>query len=190
MLNPEVFRAAFGAGLGYEAYVATGTEQQRATWAAAHASVALTDAQRLLIQGFTRHFRVLVSSGVWCGDCVQQCPMLDHIAAANPAVIGLRFIDRDRHPEVSEPLKICGGLRVPTVVFLNEDFEFVAVLGDRTLARYRFMASQQLGPSCPLPGAALPENVRAATLQDWVDEVERAHLVVRLSPKLRERHGD
>ena len=31
---------------------------------------------------------------------------------------------------------------------------------------------------------------RRATLQDWVDEFERAQLLVRLSPKLRQRHAD
>ncbi len=190
MLSPDVFRASFEAGLEYAPYVAKGTESQRENWRRAHAAIALTDPQRALVGSFTRHVNVLVSSGLWCGDCVQQCPMLDHIAAANPARIHLRFVDRDEHKVLSESLMICGGLRVPTVVFLNEDFEFVSILGDRTLSRYRSIAAQAFGASCPLPGAPLPREVSTDTLQDWLNEFERVHLLLRVSPKLRERHGD
>jgi hypothetical protein len=85
---------------------------------------------------------------------------------------------------------ICGGRRVPTVLFLNEDFEFVSILGDRSLTRYRAMAAKQLGASCPLPGAPVPADEIAATRQDWLNEFERVQLVLRLSPKLRERYND
>jgi hypothetical protein len=30
----------------------------------------------------------------------------------------------------------------------------------------------------------------AATLQDWVDEVERIQLMLRVSPRLRQKYGD
>jgi len=76
------------------------------------------------------------------------------------------------------------------VVFMNEDFEFVGLAGDRTLSRYRALAARMLGASCPLPGAPVPEDEIAATLQDWVEEFERAQLLLRLSGKLRQRHGD
>lgn len=190
MLTPTVFRAKFDRGLGYRDYVATGTPAQQERWAAAGHGIALTEAQRALIKSFTRRINVLVISGVWCGDCVQQCPMLAAIGAAAPGMIEVRYVDRDENLDLAEPLMICGGLRVPTVLWLNEDFEFVSLLGDRTLSRYRALAAKQLGPACPLPGAALPPEEAAATLQDWVDETERVHLLLRMSPKLRERHGD
>lgn len=190
MLTPAFFRSKFDQGQAYEAYVATGSPDQRQHWAAFHAKVRLTVAQTELLGSFTRRIHVLVSSGTWCGDCVQQVPMLDHIHRANPNALALRILDRDLHKDLSEPLKICGGFRVPTVLFLNEDFEFVGVLGDAPLSRYRAKAAKQLGASCPLPGAEVPADEIAATLQDWVDQFERTHLLLRLSAKLRERHGD
>ncbi|MEL6311834.1 MAG: thiol reductase thioredoxin, partial [Pseudomonadota bacterium] len=81
-------------------------------------------------------------------------------------------------------------LRVPVVLILNEDFDLLALEGDRTLSRYRAMAARQLGPSCPLPGARVTAEEVEATLQDWVDAFERAHIMARLSTKLRQRHGD
>lgn len=190
MLAPDLLRTKFDQAMEYAAYLATGKPEHREAWAAIDGRVGLTDAQRGLVASFVRRINVLVLSGTWCGDCVAQCPMLRRIAAANPGRIDLRFLDRDEHADLAERVRICGGLRVPTVLFLNEDFEFVALLGDRTLARYRALAARQLGPSCPLPGAPIPEDELAATVQDWVDEFERVHLLLRLSTKLRQRHGD
>lgn len=197
MLSPDFYAAKFRVALPYDQYVATAKPNERANWDAYHARVSLTDAQRSLIAGFQRRINVLVLSGTWCGDCVQQCPMLDHIARAHPAPaadadspgIDLRFLDRDRNLDLAEPLRICGGLRVPTVVFLNEDFDFISILGDRTLSRYRALAAKYLGASCPLPGAPLPADQIAATLQDWINEFERVSLLLLLSPKLSQKHG-
>ena len=190
MLTPDFLRTKFAAALPYDPYVATGQPHQQGTRRPRRELDVLSDAQRALVRSFTRRMPVLVTSGMWCGDCAQQCPMLDAVAQANPDAVAPRFLDRDAHADLSERIRICGGLRVPTVVFLNEDFEFVHLLGDRTLSRYRAMAAKSLGAACPLPGAPLPQDELNATLQDWLDEFERAHLVLRLSPKLRQRHND
>lgn len=190
MVTPEILRAAFETALAYDAYVATGRPDQQSSWNAFHARVRLTPEQRELVAGFTRRVNMLVISGMWCGDCVQQCPMLDHIAKAAPDTIDLRFLERDLHAPFVEHFKICSGARVPVMIFLNEDFEFCAIAGDRTLSRYRSLAARQLGGACPLPGAPVASDEIAATLQDWVSEFERVQLMLRLSGKLRQRHGD
>ncbi len=79
---------------------------------------------------------------------------------------------------------------MPALLFMAEDYEPVSIQGDRTLSRYRAVAAKQLGAACPLPGAPVPAQELAATLQDWLDEFERVHLLLRLSGRLREAHGD
>jgi len=190
VISNELLRTTFEAGLPYQDYVSTGTPDQLRNWKAFHDVAGINDAQRTLLAGFKRRMNVVVSSGMWCGDCVQQCPFFDHIERTNPGVIRVRFVDRDEHAGFANSIKICGGMRVPVVVFANEDFDFVSLLGDRTLTRYRAIAARQLGPSCPMPGAAVPADEVAATLTDWVEEFERVQLLLRLSTKLRERHGD
>jgi thiol-disulfide isomerase/thioredoxin len=191
MITPELLRAHFSRGHEYRSYVATGSPDQQASWNAFHAKVRLTDAHRSLLAGFTRKLPVLVISGTWCGDCVQQVPMLDHLAqVAAPGTVQLRLVDRDEHADLAGLVKICGGMRVPTVIFMNEDFEFIGLAGDQVLARFRAKAAKQLGASCPLPGAPIGGDEIAATLDDWAREFERAHLLLRLSAKLRQRHGD
>jgi hypothetical protein len=189
MLDAGFLRQKFDRGLPYREYAATATLSQRPGWDAAYERTRLDPPQRALISGFVRPMPVLVLSGTWCGDCVAQCPMLARIAEGSPQ-IDLRFLDRDEHRDLSERATICGGQRVPTAIFMNPDLEFVSLLGDRTLARYRAIAAAKLGAFCPLPGAEVPPDEAAATLQDWVDEFERVHLLLRLSPKLRTRYGD
>ncbi len=178
----------------FPTYITTGTPDQQASWKRfdehSRAAAPVSDAQRRLLASFTRRSPVLVLSGLWCGDCVHQCPLLEQLAECNRDAMDLRFIDRDVAAELSERYMICGGRRVPTVLFLNEDFEFVSILGDRSLTRYRAMAAKQLGASCPLPGAPVPADEITATRQDWLDEFERVQLVLRLSPKLRSRYND
>jgi len=186
-MDPILLQAKHDAALDYEAYLAD--PEKAEAWGEIYDRVTLTDQQRRLIGGFTRRMKVLCLSGIWCGDCVQQGPLIQHIAEANP-LIDLRWLDRDEHLDLAEKITINAGLRVPTVIFMAEDYEPVAVYGDRTLTRYRALASKKLGAACPLPGAPLPDDELAATLQDWLDEFERIELLLRLSPRLRARHGD
>ena len=133
--------------------------------------------------------QVLVVSGTWCGDCVQQGPLIARIAEACP-VADLRWVDRDAESDFSSRVRICGGGRVPTVVFAAEDGECCSVFGDRTLARYRGLARRQLGAACELPWAEIPADETAAVLQEWLNEFERVQWMLRLSPRLRQKHGD
>ncbi|MFI4915988.1 MAG: thioredoxin family protein [Phycisphaerales bacterium JB060] len=190
MIETDFLRAKFDRALSYDDYVATGSERHRQAWADFRQQVRTTEAQQSLFKGFTRRMHILCVSGTWCGDCVQQVPMLDAIAGLRPDLIGLGLLDRDEHMDLAERLVINDGNRVPVVLFLNEEFDFVSMHGDRTLTRYRAIAERQLGASCPLPGAPVPEDEIAGTLQDWIDEAERAQLICRLSTKLRTKHGD
>ncbi len=190
MIATELLDRKFAQGLNYEAYVATAKPEHRENWDRFDERAALTQAQRELVASFTRPLNALAVSGTWCGDCVQQMPFLRHIEGANPGAVRCRFLDRDAHPDLAGLLHVCDGMRVPVVVLMNEEMDFLAAVGDRTLSRYRALASRQLGGACPLPGAPLPEDEVASTRQDWVDQFERAHLMCRLSTKLRQKHGD
>lgn len=182
--------AVFSESLPYRAFLDThGTHAQRERWEAMHARFRLTPEQTSLLAGFTRRMPVICLAGAWCGDCVNQCPVFDHFAQASPA-IDLRFLDRDALPEVRQALAINGGQRVPVVVFLSEDWHEVFRYGERTLSTYRRLAADQLGPACPTGLVPPADEALAAVTSDWLDEFERAHLILRLSPRLRSKHGD
>jgi thiol-disulfide isomerase/thioredoxin len=180
----------FDAALPYDRYVATGTAEQQRRWQQVYEVTKLTPTQAALVAGFVREMKVLVVSGIWCGDCVQQCPLLERIAEANPTRVVVRFVDRDEKKSLSNRLRVNGGDRVPVALFLAEDYEPCATFGDRTLNRYRALAVRQLGAACPTGILAPDTGELAATLQDWLNEFERVQLMLRLSGRLRGKHGD
>lgn len=174
--------------LSYDDYLASSTDRAE-PWRKSDARINLSDAQRSLLGSFVREMKVLVISGIWCGDCSSQGPMLAAIAAASPK-IDLRWLERDEAKELSDHVKINAGNRVPTVLFMAEDYEPVSVQGDRTLSRYRAIAARQLGASCDIPGVAIPEDEFNETLQEWLNEFERVQLLLLVSARLRQMHGD
>jgi thioredoxin-like negative regulator of GroEL len=180
----------FAAARVYDRYVQTGTPEQQARWARVYEAARLTADQAALVAGFVRQMKVLIVSGVWCGDCIEQVPLLQRIAEANPQRIALRLLDRDEHKDLSGRLRINGGDRVPVVLLLAEDDELCSTYGDRPLSRYRALAARQLGPSCPTGIVPPAGDELAATLADWLAEVERVQLMLRLSGRLRKKYGD
>jgi Thioredoxin len=181
----------FESGYSYDDFLRKyGTADQRSRWSAFHESIALNPQQLELLKSFSREVRALCFAGAWCGDCIQQCPILRRFEEAS-SMIKLRFVDRDAHEQLKSQLTICGGARVPQVVFLNEENQPLGWYGDRTLARYRAMASSQLGASCPTGiGASSKDSVNQGVIQDWLNEFERVHWIARLSPRLRQKHND
>lgn len=182
--------SAFAEALPYASFLDRhATPAQRTRWDAMHARIALRAEQATLLGGFVRRMPVLVLAGAWCGDCINQCPMFDHFGRHGSS-LDVRFLDRDARADLRDAVKINGGSRVPVVVFLSEDYDEVARFGDRTLSAYRRLAVEQLGPACPT-GLVLPsDEATGATLAEWLDQFERAQLVLRLSPRLREKYND
>jgi hypothetical protein len=184
------YGAKFETGLGYHEFLAKyGTEEQRRRWEAVHEAIELTDAQGALLKSFTREMKILCLAGAWCGDCVNQCPIFDHFEIVNPR-IRIRYFDRDANPDMGELLSICGGARVPAVLFVSEDNYQVGWYGDRTLSKYRQMAAEQLGAACPTGIAPEAKSSMSGAIQDWLNEFERIQLILRTSSRLRKLHND
>jgi hypothetical protein len=180
----------FEAGLPLAAFLAKyGSDAHRTRWRMAAEQTLITDEQRKLLGTFTRKMNVLVLAGAWCGDCSSQCPIFERFAEAASA-IQTRYLDRDEHADVQAALQINGGNRVPVAVFFSEDGFEVSRYGERTLARYRQLAAQQLGEGCATGFVTASDPVQQAAIQDWLNEFERAQWILRLSPRLRRLHGD
>lgn len=184
------WEATFSSALPYDEYLSRyGTDVHRQRWQGVYDRVQLTGEQRELLQGFQRDMNVLVISGTWCGDCANQLPILRRFEEASDR-IHLRFLERDEVPDLRDQLKINGGARVPVVIFLSEDFHECARYGERVLAFYRQMAKDHLGPACPVGIVPPGEELLSQATAEWLAEFERIQLMLRLSPRLREKHGD
>jgi hypothetical protein len=120
---------------------------------------------------------------------VNQCPIFARFTEAS-AQLEIRYFDRDQHPQLRDALRICGGNRVPVVVFLSEDDQFLGLYGDRTLSKYRQLAVDQLGAACPTGILPPQQALLDVVTQEWLDEFERVRLMLRLSNRLRQRYAD
>lgn len=175
----------------YEDYLSRSDPTRASRWSSLEERIPpLRTEQRARLEGYRRTVHVLMVSGVWCGDCVRQGPMVRQIVAACDDSVSLRVIDRDQNPRLRDEVRILGAARVPVVVFLSEDFHEIGRFGDRVLSTYRRKAETELGAACAVPTAKLPPEELGAERDEWVDVFERMLLMVRLAPPLRERYAD
>ncbi len=180
----------FAEALSYRDFLAKhGTAEHQKRWQGVYDNVTLTAEQRELLSGFVREMHALCIAGAWCGDCVNQCPILERIAEQNPK-IQVRYVDRDVHAAAQDAAMMNAGRRVPVVIFLSEDDYECGRYGDRTLATYRQMAADRLGPACPTGIVPPGPHLLSAVTAEWVGQFERIQLMLRLSKRLREKYGD
>jgi thiol-disulfide isomerase/thioredoxin len=190
-LEPSMdFADQFKHGLSYDKFLTThGTADQQLRWKSVFDQVKLSPAQLALLTSFKREMKVLCVAGAWCGDCVSQCPIFAQFAAATPQ-IQLRFFDRDVSSELAQELSVCGAPRVPAVLFLSEDNFPCGRYGDRTISKYRQVASDLEGVGCSTGIVQLASSLFDSVIQDWLNEFERIQLILRTSGRLRKLHGD
>lgn len=189
LLSPPTLERFFHQAVPYESFVASGEPMgHRPPWDQRYGQLALDESQQALVSSFVRPMKVLTLTGTWCGDCALQGAAMQRIAEANEC-IDLRYILRtEEHAELIVPSQINAGFRVPVTWFMAEDFEPLSRIGDRPLSRYRSMARKALGDAAiAAPPAADPVRT---VLQEMLDEFERTQLLLRLSPRWKEKYGD
>ena len=185
----EFWRSHFDKASEYEAYIEGSKQEHVPRWRDSEKRVpALSEEQLKRLHGYDRELNVLVYSGIWCGDCARQGPLLKKLAEACGEKVKIKFIERDASPELMDELRIVGATRVPIVVFLSEDFWEMARFGERTLSVYRAKAARELGRE--FDEGILSPKAREKELADWAEIFERVMIMLRLSPPLRRRHGD
>jgi len=190
LLSNDMLAPFFDAAEPYAAFVAGADAMQQSTWHERHAAMELDDAQQAVVGRFDRDIRILCLTGRWCGDCALQGAAFARIAETGNSRIDLRFLERsDNTAELAVAGMINAGTRVPVTWFMAEDGAPAARLGDRTLSRYRSMARKALGDASNVH-APPPANPVREVLAEVLDEVERVQWLLRLSPRLRQLHGD
>ena len=190
-IRSDFWRACWVEAASYDAYLEGSDTKRAGRWPQLKKRIpALSEAQKKRVSDYGRRLNILLVSGVWCGDCVRQGPMIRQIADACDESVELRVIDRDVNHDLRDEVRILGAARVPVVVFLSEDFHEAGRFGDRLLETYRRKARTEIGPACAVPMAEIPPEELAAERDEWLDIFERMLLMVRLAPPLRARYRD
>jgi thiol-disulfide isomerase/thioredoxin len=184
----DFWKKHYEMALPYDEYLKTDPEKAK-RWIDFEPRVPkLTEEQKERVRGYNREINILIYSGIWCGDCVRQVPMIKKIADAAGEKVNFKIIERETSPELMEELRIVGAKRVPRIVFLSEDFWEIHRTGDRLLPVYRAKAAREIGLNYNA-GVLSPRALEEET-EEWVDEFERVLLMTRLSPPLRDRYND
>ena len=190
-IRSAFWRRCWKEAQSYDTYIEGSEPRLTANWKDFEKQVPpLNKDQRECLTGFERTLNVLVVSGLWCGDCVRQGPMIKHIGDSCDQNVAVKFIDRDQNSELRDEIRLLGAARVPMVLFLSEDFHEVGRFGDRMLTTYRQKSKTELGAACSVPAALLPLDELTAEYDEWVCIFERMLLMARLAPPLRDRYGD
>lgn len=187
------FKPFFNDALPYHELLQRCAEpEQRRRWQSIYDSAALTGEQTSLLQSFRRKMYVLCLTGVWCGDCVNDCPIFQRIAEITDK-IDLRFVNRaqkfdasasDADTRLANELSICGGARVPVLVFLSQDWFECERFGERTLATYRAKVAAMQGAACSTGLFGTPVDLLRENITEWLAHFERVQLMLQTSARL------
>ena len=172
----------------YESFLESSKPEEVARWRDSESRIKMSDEQVKKLEGHNRVLRILFYCGSWCLDCARAGPILNKLVETAGPKVEMRLIDREASEDLKDELRILGATRVPVAVFLTEDFWEVARVGDRTLSVYRSKMARDVGRG--LDQGILSPQAKHRELEEWLDVVERALIMVRIAPFLRKRHGD
>ncbi len=168
-----VTRERFEQGLSYDAFKDQMTRNQE-RFAANERRVALAPDDLAPFQRLPRPLPVLVLAEDWCGDVIDNLPVLGRLAAASER-LDLRIFLRDQNLDLMDQYLKEGQFRsIPVFVFFDQEFNelgrFIerpdSVTARRAAQRRELYAQHPEFGSPETPADQLPEDVRVTLMQE------------------------
>src|SRR5215472_5545745 len=165
----SVTRERFEQGLTYDAYKAQMTRNQE-RFAANEQHLALDPADVAVFKNLPQPLNVLVIAEDWCGDVINNLPILGRIAAES-GTLNLRVFLRDQHLDLIDQYLKQGKFRsIPVFVFFDDQFHEIGRFVERpdSVTERNEQYRQKMyaeHPEFGSPDASiseLPEEVRTA----------------------------
>jgi len=175
--NVAVSPEQFAQGLTYDAYKAQMTRNQE-RFAANEQQVVLDPAAVAAARGLRQPLNVLVLAEDWCGDVIDNLPILGSLAAAAGGKLDVRVFLRDQRLDLMDQYLKGGEFRsIPVFVFFDQGFNELGRLIERpdSVTERRAQRRQQLYAQHPefgspdAPVDQLPEEARVALAQALAD---------------------
>src|SRR5258708_6995663 len=120
-MEMAISQERFAQGLTYEAFKAQMTRNQERF--EANERRFTPDATELAVfAGLRRPLHVLVLAEDWCGDVIDNLPILGRLAAES-GTLDLRIFPRDQHLDLMDQYLKEGKFRsIPAIIFFEDDF--------------------------------------------------------------------
>jgi hypothetical protein len=158
----------FAQGMTYAAYKAQMTRNQE-RFAANEQRVDIEPGDLAVFQRLPQPINTLVLAEDWCGDVIDNLPVLGKIAEAS-GKLNVRIFLRDQHPDVMDQFLNQGQYRsIPVFAFFDDQFNQLGVFIERpaSVTERRAQLRQDIYAEHPefgspdTPITQLPEDVRA-----------------------------
>lgn len=191
----------FISGYTYDEYKASMT-RNRDRFDENEATAPLEASELELARSLPRPLGVLVIAEDWCGDVIQNLPILGRLAAET-SKLDLRVFPRDANPDLMDQFLNNGFRSIPVFAFFDDEFNEVGRFTERpaSVTARRQQQRQEIYASRPEfgapedPVAALPEEVRLelterlaasrAAGKAWEDREVVRELIGLIAPPVR-----
>lgn len=181
----SVTRQRFEQGMTYDEFKTQMTRNQE-RFAANEEQLELDPADRAAFKGLPRPLNVLVIAEDWCGDVINNLPILGRLSAES-GKLNVRVFLRDQNPDLMDHYLNQGQFRsIPVFAFFDEEFhelgrfiERPASVTERNAERRLEMYAQH--PDFGSPDASISEltdTVRAELAEAtaaWREEIRPAN---------------
>ena len=122
MLPTIDWKKIFESGIEYDAWIALREVPENCDrMEALRAEITLDPPIAAYLKGLARSVHVIAIAEDWCGDVVRHVPVLRSLEAHAPN-LKVRFITRERHPDVFVRFLTNGGEAIPKFIFLSDQF--------------------------------------------------------------------
>ena len=136
----------------------------------------LTDDEIAVIKNCTPRTWLIISEH-WCGDASQTVPVMAKIAQASEGKINFRLVYRDEVPELMNAHLTNGGMAVPKIIQLDENFELINDWGPRPTEAQELLIKLKSNPETA--------NSYIEELQKWYSQDKQKSTVKELLQLLR-----
>lgn len=167
-----ITRERFEQGMTYDAYKAQMTRNQE-RFAANEHNFTLNPDDLQAFKALPRTLDVLVLAEDWCGDVIDNLPILGRLAAES-GKLNLRVFPRDANLDIMDQYLKDGQFRsIPVFVFFDQDFHEIgrfierpASVTERRAEQRRALHAQHPEFGSPdTPISQLPEDVRVKLME-------------------------
>jgi len=114
--------------------------QQREELERIYKTVALSEEDVAAVKRLARPVHVIALAEDWCGDVRRNVPVLACLAAENPAMLRVRYTDKETKPQLMIRYLTNAAEAIPIVVFLTDTFVEIGNWGPRPVECKRLIA--------------------------------------------------
>jgi hypothetical protein len=168
----QVTRERFEQGMTYDEFKAQMTRNQE-RFATNERGLVLDSADSDVFKRLPRSLKVLVLAEDWCGDVVDNLPILGRLAAES-GKLNVRIFLRDQHPDLMDKYLNRGEFRsIPVFVFFDDEFHEIGRFVERPESVSARRAGQRAALSAQhpelgdptTPVGQLPEEARVRLME-------------------------